>query len=945
MEETNKTKQTKKVNYKARVILVLVFIALVAVFMFVNLRGEYLNILEIGDNYTDVFMQNIKYKYTIMGVNFAFLFLAIYITTRFIKRGLKHFFEEDKIQMPKLPNKSIALIAGAILSIMVTPFLMEKTILALNATQFGGAPDPIFNIDIGFYMFTEPFIEMLLYYIILVFIGLSIYVAVYYIFVFNMFFDGISLETLKKNTLINQIIFNVLVIAVAVAGLAFMSSFNVVLDKSIKIGSNIILYGGGLTDVTIKVWAYRIFSILIPIAVYMGIVQIKKSQKRKAVIAFGTIPAYLVCTFVFLTIFQFVFVKPNELDREKEYIYYNISNTKRAYNIDIEEIEISDTEAITNEQADENEDLLENIPIITKDIVLKNLEEYQTNTGYYTYKNVSMANYSINNKNTLVYIAPREITSNSGRTYNSRTYEYTHGYGAIITSTSKLDANGNIVYIQKGLEDENAINVSQPRIYFGLQTNQTIITNVKNGKEFDYPITSSTNAENIYEGAAGLKLNLLDRLILGMHNKDLKIAFNSNLTDDSKIITNRNIIDRAKTLMPYLIYDEDPYLVITDEGKQIWVLDGYTTSNSYPYSQESIIEQNNVRTRINYIRNSVKVLIDAYDGTTQFYITDRTDPVIMAYNNIYPNLFMDKDAQIPESVANHIIYPTKLYNIQSQMLTLYHNVQIEVLYRQDDVWSIAKSTVNKTNSNVGTQMAPYYTMLKTIDSDENKLGLVLPYTPNKKQNIIAYLVGTYDNENKLKLYKFKSDSNIVGPMQLEAQTEQDELISEELNSISVPGTKITKNIVMVPIDDTILYVETVYQVLLNETQLQTPILKKIVVASGNKIAIGNTVEEAINRLVSQEATKIEIENTDDEQGLIDAIIKTNNNLEESSKNSDWELMGRDITKLRELIKQLETMIKNNKEDTNIIEETELNNTNVIDDIQNVIQNELNLNNT
>ena len=918
MEDANKESvQKKKINYKKRVILVLIFIVLVSLFMFVKLRGEYLNILSIGENYIDVFTQTIKYQYMVFGINFVFLFFLIYFTTRFIKRGLKKFFEEDKIEMPKLPNKSVSLIAGAILSIITSPFMIEKTMLALNSAQFGIA-DPIFNIDIGYYIFTKPFIEMLLYYIIFVFIVLSIYIAIYYITVFNVYFDGINIETLKKNTVIKQIIFNIMVIALAIAGITFINSNNVIFEKSIDIGQDLVLYGGGLTDVTIKVWGYRIFAILIPIAVYFGISFIQKSQNKKAILAFATIPTYLVGMFVIMTLFQLIMVSPNELDKEKTYIQNNIDGTKQAYNIDIEEIEIAHTGTITNEQVIRNSNVLNNIPIVTKDVVLKNLEEYQTSTGYYAYRNISIAKYNINGTDEICYISPREIVSDNGRTYNSKTYEYTHGYGAIITSASTLDDSNNITYIQKGLDDNGPIKVEQPRIYFGLQTNQTIITNVNNNKEYDYPITSSTNAENVYDGLAGIKLNLLDRLILGIHTGDLKIAFNTNMNSESKVITNRNIIERAKTLMPYLMYDENPYMVITDTGRQVWVLDAYTISNSYPYSQESIIEKDGIRTRINYIRNSVKVLIDAYDGTMQFYITDRTDPIAMAYRNIYPNLFMDLDAQIPEDISEHMVYPQLLYNIQADMLSMYHNVQTEVLYRNDDLWDIARNTANRQSaSSIGTKMDSYYTMLKTSDSSEEKLGLVVPYTPYNKQNIIAYLVGTYENDNKLKLYKFNSDNNILGPMQLENQIEQDEAISEELKALNVAGTKLIKDMIIVPIENTLLYVQPIYQVLLNESQV--PILKKVVVASGNKLAIGNNLQDAIEKLVSQEASRIEIENTDNEEGLIEAIIKANNNLSESSANSDWELMGKDINRLQSLIKQLEELIN----ETENVENTEI----------------------
>lgn len=923
MEDASKEiVQKKKVNYKKRVILVLIFLVLVGIFMFVKLRGEYLNILSISENYIEVFTQTIKYQYMVIGINFVVLFFLIYFTTRYIKKGLKKFFEEDKIEMPKLPNKSIALIAGAILSIITSTFMVEKTMLVLNSAQFG-IPDPIFNIDIGYYIFTKPFIEMILYYIIFVFAVLSIYIAIYYIAVFNIYFDGINIETLKKNTVIKQIIFNVMVIALAIAGLTFVNSNNVIFEKSIDIGSDIVLYGGGLTDVTIKVWGYRILAILIPIAIYFGIKYIIKSQNKKAVLAFGTIPTYLVGMFVIMTLFQLIMVSPNELDKEKAYIKNNIEGTKQAYNIDIEEIEIAHTGTITSEQVNKNNVVLSNIPIVTKDVVLKNLEEYQTSTGYYAYRNINIAKYNIDGAEEVCYVSPREIVSDNGRTYNSKTYEYTHGYGAIITSASKLDNSNNITYIQKGLDENGPIKVEEPRIYFGLQTNQTIITNVNNNKEYDYPITSSTNAENVYDGLAGIKLNLLDRLILGIHTGDLKIAFNTNMNEESKVITNRNIIERAKTLMPYLMYDENPYMVITDEGRQVWVLDAYTISNSYPYSQETIIEKDGIRTKINYIRNSVKVLIDAYDGTLEFYITDRTDPIAMAYRNIYPNLFMDLDAQIPENIAEHMIYPQLLYDIQAEMLSMYHNVQTEVLYRNDDLWDIARSTANKTtSSNIGTSMNSYYTMLKTTDSSEEKLGLVVPYTPYNKQNIIAYLVGTYEDDNKLKLYKFNSDSSILGPMQLENQIEQDEAISAEIKSLNVAGTKLIKDMLIVPIENTLLYVQPIYQVLLNESQV--PILKKVVVASGNKVAIGNNLQEAIERLVSQEASRIEIENTDDEKGLIEAIIKANNNLSQSSANNDWELMGKDINRLQSLITQLEELMKEtekNEPDVNIDTET------------------------
>ena len=285
-----------------------------------------------------------------------------------------------------------------------------------------------------------------------------------------------------------------------------------------------------------------------------------------------------------------------------------------------------------------------------------------------------------------------------------------------------------------------------------------------------------------------------------------------------------------------------------------------------------------------------------------YYITDRTDPIAMAYRNIYPDLFTSLDEQIPEDISEHMVYPEFLYNVQAKILKIYHNVKPDVLYRADDVWDIAKYNSSKSIKSTGTYMEPYYTMVKTNDGDQ--LGLVQLYTPDEKQNIRAYLVGnTKNGENKLKLYKFSSDSNIVGPMQLDKQIEEDETISAELEALNVTGTKLTKQMIAVPINNTLLYVEPVYQTMLNESEV--PLLKKVIVASGNKVAIGDDLQKALTNLQSKYAVDIEVENTDDVEGLIDAIIKANKNLDESNQNNDWEMMGKDVKKLQDLITSLE----------------------------------------
>lgn len=891
----------KKKKNRTRMILVLLFLLLFAGISYIELRGSYLEYLELGQNYTNIFYTNLTYRYGIMAVNFVILYFILYFTNRGIKKGLKPFFEKEKKVIPKLPNKSLALVISALVSFVTSSALMQKIMLIANGTSFG-IQDPIFGLDIAYYMFQKPVIETLALYFVILFVGLSIYIALYYVIAFNRYFDGVDGKMLKESLFMKKLTRNALLIIIGIAILTVINTQNTMFGKILTVKNDLEIVGAGMTETTIKLWGYVIFAFVIIIFAYRALKYFKKGNTGKVLKNLAVIPGYLVVLFIVMVVFDLAFVSTNELDKEKEYIAENIKNTKNAYNINIEEKNIENSGTITSEEVEENANVINNIPVISKDAVSKTLENSQTVTGHYVYPNISIAKYNINGKNQLVYVAPREIT-NSGRTYNNKTYEYTHGIGEIFTSATESSQNGNIQYIQKDIvgKDEK-INISEPRIYFGLETKETIATNTKNKNEYDYTDENGTDQVYSYNGQAGLQLGFLDRLILGIKKGDINLAFSGEITNESKILINRDVITRAKKALPYLIYDEEPYTAVTDEGKIVWVLDAYTVSSSYPYSQYTSIEHDGTKEKINYIRNSVKVIIDSYDGTMSYYITDRNDPIAMAYRNIYPSLFKELDEKIPEDISSHFVYPEFLYNVQAKILKVYHNVKPDVLYRADDVWDIAKFNSTKSTKSTGTYMEPYYTMVKTSDGEQ--LGLVQIYTPDEKQNIISYLVGSNSNgNNELKLYKFSADSNIVGPMQLDKQLEEDEAISSELKSLNVTGTKLTKQMIAVPINNTILYVEPIYQTMLNESEV--PVLKKVVVASGNKVAIGDNLTKALENLLSKYAVDIEVENTDDVEGLIEAIIKANKNLTQSNENNDWEMMGKDIKKVQELIDSLE----------------------------------------
>lgn len=906
-EENVKQEQQKKTRkVRTRVILVLIVALVLAMFTYISYRGSYLETIEIGEQFKQVFEQNLFYQYATIGANFVILFIAFYFANRGIRKGLKAFFDEEKKQMPKLPNKSIAFILSAIISVAISYFMSGQVALFANRAWFG-MYDPIFGADIAFYIFEKPFIELIIFYFIAIIVGLTAYATIYYIIIFNKYFDGVNAETLKRSNFFKQIIRNVRILAIFFGALILVKAQGILTDKFLILNNDnsTAIYGAGITDVTIKLWGYRLLSIVIVVSIWKAIGYFKEKKTKNVILSILATPIYLVCLFIIMVGFKFIYINSNELDKEKDYIKNNIDHTKTAYNIRVDETEIINNDTQNLKEIERNSELINNITTVTEEVTLKTLGVTQTSTGYYSYRNVNINQYDVNGKKEVVYVAPREIISGGDRTYNNKTYEYTHGFGTVVTSATQTDELGNVKYIQKDfLANNQAIFVSEPRIYFGLETNNTIVTNSSNKSEFDYPTTTSQNAEYVYDGEAGLKLNFVDRMILALRQGDINLALSSNVSKDSKILMNRNIIQRAKTILPNVIYDEEPYLVISDEGRLVWVLDAYTVTNKYPYSQPITITYNGTKHEINYIRNSLKVLVDAYDGTTKFYITDTSDPISMAYKNMYSDLF--EEEAIPSDIASHFVYPEFLYNIQAEILQMYHNVSTDVLYRSDDIWEIAKYSRTAQTSTKGIKQEPYYTMLKTIDSDKMELGLVTSYTLLDKQSLKAYLVGTYDENGnaKLRLYKFPQDTNILGPMQLETLLGQDETIAKELESINIAGMRTIKSMIAVPINNTILYVQPIYQISLNESK-SIPTLKKVIVACGNKVAIDDTLKGAIKNLLSQSAVNIEVENTDTIEDLIEAVIKANNNLQTSSNNNDWEMIGKDLKKLQELINKLE----------------------------------------
>ena len=548
--------KNKKFNF--RLLLVSIVLLVFSFCSYVSFRAEYLKIREIDEKYVSIFKTNFYMKIGLFTFVTLVTYIIFYINNRFIKKGLKRFFDEEKKSMPQLPNKSICLIASIIAGITSLKFIYTKFIVCLNAASFV-IEDPIFNLDIGFYMFILPFIKIALIYWIIESLIIVIYTAIYYVISINVCFDnGVNMETLKKNTFIKQIKFWAIVFTIFVCGYILVASQDILTGDmlNIKDKNGTSLTGAGLADTFIKLWGYRIFSVVVLISV-INIVRNTSSEKfRKAIVSASAIPLYLVVMFGILIYFQEIYVGSSQLDKEKEYIKYNIEATKRAYGIDIIPKNITNYDAITSDITQVNQDVINNIPLFNNEVIEQTLADTQENSIYYEYDTSNLGVYNgEDGEKKLISLTPREIIDDSARSYNNKTFQYTHGYGVVVTDPNIPDKNGYITTIQSDFHNKSSdiLDINEPRIYYGLKTDNEIIVNSEFGEEFDYPLTSTTYEEYSYNGNSGEHLNFLDRAVIGLDSGNYRLILSKYWNKNSKIITTRNILDRAKILLPYRI--------------------------------------------------------------------------------------------------------------------------------------------------------------------------------------------------------------------------------------------------------------------------------------------------------------------------------------------------------------------------------------------------------
>lgn len=677
-------------------------------------------------------------------------------------------------------------------------------------------------------------------------------------------------------------------------------------------GSTGAVYGAGFTDVKVTLWVYRIIMGLSVLAAVGFAIGITKKKFKPAVIA----PvAMLIVGAVGVggaLVVQNLVVTPDEINKESKYLERNIEYTQSAYGLnDVDMKGFEANQNLTSKDIANNADTISNIRINDYAPAKTFYNQTQSIRQYYTFNDVDVDRYMINGEYTQTFLSAREIDEEKiSDTWLNKHLKYTHGYGVTLSRVDKITASGQpdmLIDSIPPVSRVDEVDIKQPEIYFGELTSNYALVNTSED-EFDYP-DGNSNKYARYKGTAGIKLNPINRLMFAIREHSLKTLVSGNIKSDSRILINRKITDRVQEIMPYLSYDKDPYMV-TENGKLYWIIDAYTHTNNYPYS-----ESYNDETKTNYIRNSVKVVIDAYNGTTDYYIVDDTDPIAQTFKKIYPDLFKDGD-KMPQEIRAHIRYPSMLLDIQASVYQRYHMNDVKVFYQNEDLWQISSEIYGTKEQ----EMTPNYYIMKLPGENGAEFVNSIPFTPKDKKNLTGLLVARNDGDNygKLVLYQMPKSKIVYGPMQVEAQIDQNTEISKEFSLWSSAGSSYSRgNMFVVPIEDSLLYIEPVY---LEATNSSIPEVKRVIVAYGDQIAYEATLADALNSLFgegsahespgSEEASG----DTDTSAGGSDASLSQTeivsraqeafDNAQKAQKDGDWAKYGEYLKELEKYLNML-----------------------------------------
>jgi len=841
------------------------FLLVLAVLSVVVFSGQtwlsyYVDALWFGSlGYREVFLKTLSLEWAVFTVFATVTFLILYGAILALKRthrddlpaGQTIFVGGQAVRLPVEPILRFAAIAFSLLVALGTGAYMmgEWPTLALfwyapNAT--GGVADPVFGRPLTFYLLKLPAWQLISGWLTM----LALIVCVVAAFLFVVANSTRALEGLRRG-------YNALPwrgLSISIAFLLLVIALRVYIGRFTLLFQDHTIFGGATyTDVHIMLPGLLVLCVALVLGAGIAAVNAASVQRARWLVA-AIVPAaasFLILQVVGWYVSNFI-VKPNQLVREKPYIAYNIQMTRLAYGLDrMTQRKFPAETSVEAADPANNQATLQNIRLWDWRALQDTLRQIQEIRTYYDFPDIDIDRYEIDGNLREVMLAARELNVDklpeSSRNWINEKLIYTHGYGITMNTVNGFTPEGLPNLLLSNMPVESTVpglNVTRPEIYFGELTNTDVYVKTRQ-KEFNYP-QGQTNSFTSYQGSGGIVLGgFLRRILIAMDLGDVtKLPFSDDVTADSRLLMRRNVRTRVSALAPFLTLDHDPYIVVAQDGRLYWMMDAFATSDSYPYSSHYLLDG----TSINYMRNSVKAVVDAYNGTTTFYVFDNEDPIIEAYRRVFPDLFKDASA-MPTDLRKHVRYPEMLLNVQAGAYGLYHMTDPEVFYNREDLWTVATEVgLNDAGEQTTQAMQPNFVLMKLPGETDAEFVEILPFTPANRNNLIGWIAGRSDGAQygNSVVYDFPKTKLVDGPLQVEARIDQNAQLSGQLTLWSQHGSHVRRgNMLVIPTGRTLLYAEPIY---LQAERSPMPELRLVVLALQDRLAYGPTFQSAMAAL-------------------------------------------------------------------------------------------------
>ncbi|HEX9758954.1 MAG TPA: UPF0182 family protein [Nitrospiria bacterium] len=773
----------------------------------------------------------------------------------------------------------------------------KSFLLATHSVPFG-LTDSLFQNDFGYYVFQFPFLVHIQSWILSNLFLVTILTAI--ILTLN---QGIQIlpqgVSLLRDARVHLFTLGTLIL--------FLKGWGYHLETyQLLFSQRGVVFGAVYADVNALL---PVLKVLVWVSLLAGAILLTSAFREGWLLPLGAIGSVLIISIAGASIFPDLLhrlrVAPNEIVKETPYINQNISQTRFAYGLNkIEEKEFPAEENLTKNSLIRNDLTIKNIRLWDHGPLLDTYRQLQQIRPYYDFVDVDNDRYMINGEYRQVMLSPRELSYRNlpgGENWINEHLTYTHGFGATMGPVNRISPEGLPEFIIKDIppSSDSNIMIKRPQIYYGEITNDYVFVKTK-ALEFDYPIGDKNQYSN-YVGEGGVPISsLLRKLLFSIKFKTIKILLSNDITSESKIMFYRTIRERVNMIAPFFIYDQDPYLVISDEGNLYWIMDGYTTTAQIPYSQPAL------RNGENYIRNSVKVVIDAYQGTTSFYISDPEDPIVNSFSKIFPVLFKPME-EMPPDLKSHIRYPQDMFKLQANMFATYHMQDPQIFYNKEDLWFIPKKGEKDIDS--------YYTIMKLPKEDKEEFILMIPYTPARRDNMSAWLAARSDGPHygKLIVYLFPKQKLIFGPRQIEARIDQDSYISQQLTLWSQRGSQVIRgSLLVIPIEESLLYIQPLY---LAAEAGQLPELRRVIVGYGNQLTMEKNLEASLSNIFGGETTERIGSGPSDQpqtspetdstiKELIQLAVDHFQKAQTFQKEGNWAEYGEELNRLENVLREL-----------------------------------------